>query len=65
MKRDQNPVPGAVQGNTELGTQSPDLVEVAEGTKVVPGGNTIITALDKLINWSRKSSIWPLTFGLA
>ena len=45
--------------------QSQDVIEVAEGTKIVPHGNTIITTLDKLVNWSRKSSIWPMTFGLA
>jgi NADH-quinone oxidoreductase subunit B len=31
-----------------------------------PLGDNIITAsLDTLVNWSRKSSIWPMTFGLA
>ncbi len=45
--------------------QNTDVVEVAEDTKDIPGGNTIVTTLDKLINWSRKSSIWPMTFGLA
>jgi len=31
-----------------------------------PLGDNIITAsLDGLVNWSRKSSIWPMTFGLA
>lgn len=29
------------------------------------GENIITTSLDKLVNWSRKSSIWPMTFGLA
>lgn len=29
------------------------------------GDNIITTSLDKLVNWSRKSSIWPMTFGLA
>ena len=29
-------------------------------------GDTIITAtLDKVVNWARKSSLWPATFGLA
>ncbi len=45
--------------------QNTDLIEVEEGVKIVPGGNAIVTTLDKLINWSRKSSIWPMTFGLA
>ncbi|MBI5188005.1 MAG: NADH-quinone oxidoreductase subunit B [Nitrospirae bacterium] len=41
------------------------LVEVEEGVKVIPGANTIITTLDKLIRWGRLSSLWPVTFGLA
>jgi len=29
-------------------------------------GDTILTtSLDKVVNWARKSSIWPATFGLA
>jgi len=29
------------------------------------GDNVITTSLDWLVNWSRRSSIWPMTFGLA
>ena len=29
------------------------------------GENIITTSLDWLVNWSRRSSIWPMTFGLA
>lgn len=28
-------------------------------------GNVMVTTLDKIYNWSRKSSMWPLLFGLA
>jgi NADH-quinone oxidoreductase subunit B len=28
-------------------------------------GNVFVTTLDKVYNWSRKSSMWPLLFGLA
>ena len=27
--------------------------------------NLMITSVDSLVNWGRKSSVWPLTFGLA
>ncbi|PLX97961.1 MAG: NADH-quinone oxidoreductase subunit B [Desulfuromonas sp.] len=29
------------------------------------GNNIITTSLDKLVNWSRSRSMWPMTFGLA
>lgn len=29
------------------------------------GDGLLFTTLDKAINWARKSSIWPMTFGLA
>ncbi len=29
------------------------------------GSNIVTTSLDKLVNWSRSRSIWPMTFGLA
>jgi NADH-quinone oxidoreductase subunit B len=31
----------------------------------MPGGTVLLTAADWFVNWARKSSIWPLTFGLA
>jgi len=44
---------------------SRDVVPVAEGIKVIPGANTFLMQFDKLVNWSRAGSIWPVTFGLA
>lgn len=41
------------------------LVEVEKGLKVIPGANTIIASLDKIVDWARLSSLWPMTFGLA
>lgn len=43
---------------------SQSLVEVEEGTRVM-APNIIITSMDKIINWGRSSSMWPMTFGLA
>ena len=30
-----------------------------------PAGTLVLSSADFLVNWARKSSIWPLTFGLA
>ncbi len=30
----------------------------------IPGG-VLLTTVEKLVNWTRKSSLWPATFGLA
>jgi NADH-quinone oxidoreductase subunit B len=32
---------------------------------VGPSEGVLVTTLDKAINWARKNSIWPMTFGLA
>lgn len=31
----------------------------------IPSGQILITNYNNLLNWSRKNSLWPLTFGLA
>ncbi|GAB4390052.1 MAG: hypothetical protein Kow0025_19440 [Thermodesulfovibrionales bacterium] len=41
------------------------VVEVEKGLKVIPGANTVIATIDKIVNWGRLSSLWPMTFGLA
>ena len=35
------------------------------GVEETLGNNVITTSLDKIVNWSRASSLWPMTFGLA
>ena len=36
-------------------------VSVPEGLN----NNVLVTTVDRLYNWSRRSSMWPLLFGLA
>ena len=39
-----------------------------ESTMAVPWEirqNILVTTLEKLVNWARKSSLWPMAFGLA
>jgi NADH-quinone oxidoreductase subunit B len=50
---------------TEQKAPNTDLVEVEKGIKIIPGANALVTTLDMVINWGRKSAIWPMTFGLA
>ena len=35
------------------------------GLETVFGKSPITAGLDKIVNWARKNSIWPVTFGLA
>jgi len=30
----------------------------------VPGGGIAVTSIDRVLNWARASSLWPLTYGL-
>jgi len=41
------------------------LTELAEAVHQFPGGWIVTSTVDKVLNWARKSSIWPVTFGLA
>ena len=50
----------------ELKDNSPEplaepIIEVPEDLK----SNLMVTSIDALVNWGRKSSAWPVTFGLA
>ncbi len=35
------------------------------GVETLLGENILVTQLNKVVNWARKNSIWPATFGLA
>ncbi|MCH2525613.1 MAG: NADH-quinone oxidoreductase subunit B, partial [Dehalococcoidia bacterium] len=45
---------------THLEPYGEDVIEVPDTE-----GNVVVTSLDFLLNWSRKSSIFPMAFGLA
>jgi len=47
--------------DTSLEPLAEPLIEVPEDLK----GNLVVTSVDALVNWSRKSALWPVTFGLA
>ena len=35
------------------------------GLPAIQGIEYVLTGFDRLANWARKSSLWPMTFGLA
>jgi len=41
------------------------VVEIEEGIKQIEGTPVFISKFDKIINWARSGSLWPVTFGLA
>jgi NADH-quinone oxidoreductase subunit B len=44
---------------------SSTLAAIADSIHHMPGGWIVTTSTEKVFNWARKSSIWPVTFGLA
>ncbi len=56
------------EGQTIQGLKDSAVEPIAETLIPVPvylKGNLVVTSVDALINWSRKSALWPVTFGLA
>jgi NADH-quinone oxidoreductase subunit B len=56
------------EGRTVQGLKNSSTEPLAEPFIQVPDdlkGNLVVTSVDALINWSRKSALWPVTFGLA
>jgi NADH-quinone oxidoreductase subunit B len=54
-------------GNTPMAAGPADLFARIDnqGLEADPGDGIMITTLDSVINWGRKNSIWPMSFGLA
>jgi NADH-quinone oxidoreductase subunit B len=50
----------SVPGARKLTLDRPD-----DLSKVLSDNGILFTQLDKAVNWARKSSLWPLAFGLA
>jgi NADH-quinone oxidoreductase subunit B len=50
----------SVDGGRKLTLDRPE-----DLAKVVQNEGIILSQLDKAVNWARKSSLWPLAFGLA
>jgi NADH-quinone oxidoreductase subunit B len=44
-------------------SKATEIREVEWGTQAPEG--VVLTSLDNVVNWIRKNSIWPMTFGLA
>ena len=40
-------------------------VDPLAASPTVQGVEYVLTGFDSLVNWARKSSMWPMTFGLA
>ena len=55
------------EGNTVSDMKATHLEPYGEDVIEIPDtdGNVVVTSLDFLLNWSRKSSIFPMAFGLA
>jgi len=52
-----------------MDTRVQEIVLRDSSTPAIPnlemGGNVLVTRLDEMVNWARRNSIFPLTFGLA
>jgi NADH:ubiquinone oxidoreductase subunit B-like Fe-S oxidoreductase len=43
---------------------SDKVVHLPEGLRLFPGAGALLGPLDKLVNWGRAGSIWPVTFAM-
>ena len=50
---------------TQLQTNLPEEIKNDPRVPAELNNNVFITTLDKIYNWGRKRSMWPMLFGLA
>ena len=58
--REQSSAPS--KALSKMGSLSVDRLAASPAVQNV---EYVLTGLDRLVNWARKSSMWPMTFGLA
>ena len=61
-ERELSSRPLQLPGAPKMGTLA---VDPLAASSTVQGVEYVLTGFDKLVNWARKSSLWPMTFGLA
>ena len=52
-------------GDKQADRQASSIESIAEEVVRFPGGSVALLRSDRFFNWAQKSSLWPLTFGLA
>ena len=65
MTDEKQPIEDATPATVAAQQPVKGIEEIAEEVVRFPGGGTALLRSDKLFHWAQKSSLWPLTFGLA
>jgi len=65
LLRDRRESSSAVTKSSVLAKMGDLAMDKQAGSSSIQGVEYVLTGLDRLANWARKSSMWPMTFGLA